>query len=353
MFFNITAMPRKKSTEQTLLNLHTKDDNGKILVWEDSLGDFLKVIGKYSVLDCEEQKELSRTIRVAMNIIESNPSANLSLRCTTPTQQQADYLNIPLQELTSIIVKAYRAKEKLIVTNLRLVVLIAKPYIKRKTCNLSLIDLIQEGSVGLNRAAEKFDPELGYKFSTYASWWIKQAIGRAIQQYSRTIKLPVMVYNKVNRLEQTKRKFIEEKGRSPTLKELSLAMKLSENEILKLHQQSQPISSLDVPANYKLTTKSSSVTVGELIESSENNNEKLSQADYEVTVSKILLSLPEREREILSMLRGLQGFPLTPPSKVAELYGLTPERVKQIEKECLVKLSVVCSHFNITSNILS
>jgi RNA polymerase primary sigma factor len=346
-------MPRKKSTKQNLLSLHTKSDSGKLIVWEDSLGDFLKTIGKHKVLDSEEQKELSRTIRKAMEIIENNPSINLSLKSVSATKEQADYLNIPLDELNTIINRAKHAKEKLIVTNLRLVVLIAKPYIKRKTCNLSLIDLVQEGSVGLNRAAEKFDPERGYKFSTYASWWIKQAIGRAIQQYSRTIKLPVMVYNKVNKLEQIRRKFFEETGRAPTVKELADRMKMTVEELEKLHEQSQPISSLDVPANYKLTNNNKlSCTIGELIESTENNNDKLCKADYEVAVDKILESLPARERELICMLRGLQGFPLTPPLEVAKHYGLSVERVKQIEKECLTKLAVVCSHYNLTKDIL-
>lgn len=349
---NITAMPRKKSTKQNLLSLHNKDDKGKLLTYEDSLGDFLKIIGKYKVLDSEEQKELSRTIRVAMQLIEDNPSLNLSLRSVSATPLQAQSLNIPLDTLNSILLKAYKAKEKLIVTNLRLVVLIAKPYIKRKTCNLSLIDLIQEGSVGLNRAAEKFDPERGYKFSTYASWWIKQAIGRALQQYSRTIKLPVMVYNKVNKLEQLKRKFLEDHGRPPTSKELSQLMKLSLKDLEKLHQVSQPISSLDVPANYKLSSNKSSCTIADLIESSENNDSKLSNADYETTVDTILSSLPPRERELLCLLRGLQGYPLTSPHKVAQLANLSVERVKQIEKECLTKLAFVCNHYNITSDIL-
>lgn len=347
-------MPRKKSTKQNLLNLHTRDDKGKLITYEreDSLGDFLKIIGKYKVLSSEEQRELSRTIRKAMQLIEDNPSLNLSLRSMSASASQAKQLNIPLEELNSIILKAYKAKEKLIVTNLRLVVLIAKPYIKRKTCNLSLIDLIQEGSVGLNRAAEKFDPERGYKFSTYASWWIKQAIGRAIQQYSRTIKLPVMVYNKVNKLELIKRKFLVDEGRLPTVKELADKMKITVKDLEKLHQVSQPISSLDVPANYKISTNKSSCTVSDLIESPENNDSKLANADYETAVDIILTSLPERERELLSMLRGLQGFPLTPPHKVAEYYNLSVERVKQIEKECLTKLAVVCIHYNISSDVL-
>lgn len=314
----------------------------------DGLGSFLKEIGRYPLLKPHEQLSYSRKVRTAISIIKKFPSANLSIDNPSVSLSQSSITSIPLPELSSIFKQAYYSKRKLIVSNLRLVVLIAKQYSKKP--NPPLIDLIQEGSIGLNRAAEKFDPDKGFRFSTYASWWIRQAIQRSIQQHSRTIKLPVVVFSQVNELKTATRILTEQKGSSPTILELSKYLKMSVSRIKDLQIWSQPVCSTDIPIDPDKSFCGSS-SINSLL-SYDEVTDTFNEIDCQIAVDTLLQYLNPREQKIVIWINGLYGYQPHSACQVSSFLGISHERVRQIYKECLLKLNAASSLYNISSSIL-
>lgn len=312
---------------------------------DDCLGSFLKEIGRYPLLKPHEQLNYSRKVSSAISICKQFPSANLSVNNPSVTQSQSSITSIPLTELSNIFKQAYHAKRKLIVCNLRLVVLIAKQYSKKP--NPPLIDLIQEGSIGLNRATEKFDPDKGFRFSTYASWWIRQAIQRSIQQHSKTIKLPVVVFSEVNQLKNATRLLTERKGSAPTISELSSFLNISVSRIKDLQVWSQPVCSTDVP----IDNDKSSSSINSLISYNEVSD-TFNRIDYQLTVDRLLQYLNPREQKIVIWINGLYGYSPHSACQISSILGISHERVRQIYKECLLKLNMASSFYDVSPSIL-
>ena len=286
----------------------------------DPVKDYLKQIGKVPLLTAEQEVELAKRIEAGLSAEDKLAEAGSTLT----TGQRID--------LARIAEDGTRAKNHLLEANLRLVVSLATRYTGR---GMLFLDLIQEGNLGLIRGVEKFDYTKGYKFSTYATWWIRQAITRAIAGQARTIRIPVHMVEVINKLARVQRQMLQDLGREPTPDELAVELDMTPEKVIEVQKYGREPVSLHTPLG-----EDGDSEFGDLIEDSEaiQPGEAVSFTLLQEQLHSVLDTLSEREAGVVSMRFGLtDGQPKT-LDEIGKAYGVTRERIRQIESKTMSKL---------------
>jgi RNA polymerase primary sigma factor len=298
---------------------------------EDSIRVYLQEIGRIRLLRPDEEIELARKIADLLQLEELAAQFESDHGHFPDTKEWAVLVDMPLVKFRRRLMLGRRAKEKMVQSNLRLVVSIAKKYMNR---GLSFQDLIQEGSLGLIRAAEKFDHEKGYKFSTYATWWIRQAITRAIADQSRTIRLPVHLYETISRIKKTTKTLSQEFGRKPTEEEIAESMEMTIEKLRFIAKSAQLPISLETPIG-----KEEDSRLGDFIEADiENPEQDVAKNLLREDLEGVLATLSPRERDVLRLRYGLDDGRMKTLEEIGQIFDVTRERIRQIEAKALRKL---------------
>ncbi|MBL6801217.1 MAG: RNA polymerase sigma factor RpoD, partial [Synechococcus sp. BS307-5m-G37] len=286
---------------------------------EDSIRVYLQEIGRIRLLRPDEEIELARKIADLLYLEELAAQFESDNGKLPDNKEWAALVEMPLIRFRRRLMLGRRAKEKMVQSNLRLVVSIAKKYMNR---GLSFQDLIQEGSLGLIRAAEKFDHEKGYKFSTYATWWIRQAITRAIADQSRTIRLPVHLYETISRIKKTTKVLSQEFGRKPTEEEIAESMEMTIEKLRFIAKSAQLPISLETPIG-----KEEDSRLGDFIEADiENPEQDVAKNLLREDLEGVLATLSPRERDVLRLRYGLDDGRMKTLEEIGQIFDVTRER---------------------------
>ena len=286
----------------------------------DSIGWYLSTIGRVPLLTAAEEIELAHHVQAGKKLQE------LPAEEHTPRHKRQLHM-------------AQRARDRMMAANLRLVVSVAKKY---QNQGLELLDLVQEGAIGLERAVDKFDPAMGYKFSTYAYWWIRQGMTRAIDNSARTIRLPIHISEKLSKMRRISRELSHRLGRQPNRLELAHAMDMAPHELEELMTQSAPCASLDAHARGEEDRS----TLGELI-ADPASNEHMDSMDRHIQKEHLgawLSQLNEREQKILKLRFGLEGSDPLTLAEIGRLINVSRERVRQLEAKAIMKLRLMSNY---------
>jgi RNA polymerase nonessential primary-like sigma factor len=294
----------------------------------DLVRTYLREIGKVPLLTHEQEIVYGKQVQRMMDFLNKKEELEQKQGRSISQLEWANAVRLSENELNQVLRQGQQAKSKMIEANLRLVVAIAKKYRKR---NLEFLDLIQEGSIGLERGVEKFDPTKGYRFSTYAYWWIRQAITRAIAQHARTIRLPIHITEKLNKIKKAQRELAQNLGRRATVKEIATELGLEPTQIREYFRLARHPLSLDVRVGDNRDTELSELIKDDSTSPEDYTTQELMRQD----VKNWLTELSPSEREILSLRFGLEdGHPLS-LAEIGKRLNVSRERVRQIEHRAL------------------
>ncbi|MGB3615881.1 MAG: RNA polymerase sigma factor, RpoD/SigA family [Elainellaceae cyanobacterium] len=317
----------RQLTQGSPIQLHTKTAS------DDATGAFFKEMARYPLLTPEEEITLARQVQF-LNHISAVESRFHDEHARRPSEMElATALNLTLGQLRQRQHAGYQAKLTMVRSNLRLVVSIAKRYLNR---GIPFLDLIQEGSLGLHRATEKFNPEKGYKFSTYAYWWIRQAITRAIANDARTIRLPIHVTEKLNRLKKTHHELRQQLNRVPSDGELADALGIPLDQLRTLQQMRRKALSLNHRVGKEKDTELLNLIEDE---ASRPPERRIDDAIMRRDLHRVLETvLTDCERDVIAMRYGLETGQFYTLDEVGGRFNLSRERVRQIQTKAMRKL---------------
>ncbi len=295
-------------------------NNERSIEGRDSVGLYLEEIARTPLLDAQREVELAKTIEAGLFAAQLLAEGGRKPK------------NATTEELQWLVAEGERATEEFLTANLRLVVSIARKYGRSA---MPMLDLIQEGNTGLIRAVEKFDYAKGFKFSTYATWWIRQAVTRGIAQQSRVVRLPVHVVEEINQVANARRDLTRLLGREPEPVEIAEELGIEESRVIDLLDWGRDHVSLDAPIDEDGDTSLGDLVVSQTATSVDDN---MMDAESVELIAKMIDSLDEREADIIRSRFGLSDGRQQKLNDVAKRHGISAERVRQIERQALAKL---------------
>jgi len=293
----------------------------------DSVRSYLRDIGRIPLLNDDEEILLGRQVQRLMTLVEMKKELELN------DDGLAESMDIPVKQVKRELRAGVRAKEKMVVSNLRLVVSIAKKYTKR---NMELLDIIQEGTFGLIRGVEKFDPGRGYKFSTYAYWWIRQGITRAIAEKSRAIRLPIHITENLNKLKRAQRELSQLNGEMPTVRQLAEEMELTDDEIKDLMCKARQPTSLEI----KIGENRDTALIDLLEDETQLPDALLFKAFLKEDISELIEELPLQIQKAITMRYGIGEEVSEPMSMTAigQTLNMSRDRVRNLLEKGITAL---------------
>ncbi len=296
----------------------------------DSVRAYLRDIGRVPLLEHDEEILLGRKVQRLMEIEGKRKELEEQNKRKIDNTELAAHFDYDQKAIRREIREGTKAKDKMVTANLRLVVSVAKKYTKR---NMELLDIIQEGTIGLVRGVEKFDPGRGYKFSTYAYWWIRQGITRAIAEKSRAIRLPIHITENLNRLKKAQRVLSQINGYMPSVKQLSDELHLSEDEIKDLMCKARQPTSLEI----KIGENRDTALIDLLEDESQLPDDLLTAACIKDDIRELIGDLPEMQAAVISMRYGIGSDVLEPMSMTAigQILNMSRDRVRTLEQKAL------------------
>lgn len=292
---------------------------------------YLIEIGRIPLLTKEQEVIYGKQVQHMLALQDCKAALIQSLGHDPSAEEWATQANLDLSELNAALLKGRRAKQKMIESNLRLVVSVAKKYQRR---GVEFLDLIQEGTLGLERGVEKFDPMQGYKLSTYVYWWIRQGMSRAIAQHGRTIRLPSHIYERLTKLRKTQRELSHQLGRNATPAEIAQALQVETSEIREFLMLVRRPFSLDLKIGENQDTEFVDLLTDDSLSPEDYTTGEALQHD----IHQLLAELTPRQREVVILRFGLENHQAQSLQEIGELLGISRERVRQIEMKALAHL---------------